>query len=113
MQARQRAGARLLRELFHAVARPIAAPAQFVAVHAESENLSLQPGALLAGSVHCIACGRTPLVGETVTVHRADGADACACDVCLGSSRADKIGEPFRRDGVRTTGGALTVRRIG
>jgi hypothetical protein len=94
-----------------ALARPIRAPAPFLAVDAESENLSLPPGAILAGNAQCAVCRRTPLVGETVTVYRMGGGDTCACDLCLAG--AGGVGEPTGRERVRTTAGALTVRRVG
>ncbi len=94
-----------------AVARPAGRRAPFVAVDARSENLSLPPGALFAGSAHCAVCRRAPVVGETVTVYRG-AVDSFACDQCECKPAAERLGDPVRRERVRTTAGALTVRRI-
>ena len=57
----------------------------------------------------CSICARTPLVGETVTVFGAGGSEAVACELCLGRPRARALGEPLRRERVRSAAGAETV----
>ena len=58
----------------------------------------------------CSVCARTPLVGEGITVLRRGDREAMVCDLCLAKPRAAALGEQIRRDRVRTTAGADTVR---
>jgi len=69
----------------------------------------------------CSVCARIPLVGEEVTVvvaPRGRGRDGAAapesmiCDLCLCKPRAAALGEPIRRERVRSAAGAASVRRV-
>jgi hypothetical protein len=94
-----------------AIARPLGGPAPFLAIEPESENLSIPVGAVLCESSQCAACARNPLAGEQVTVYRNGAGDAYLCDQCVWSPACAALGEPIRRERVRTTAGALSVRR--
>jgi hypothetical protein len=59
----------------------------------------------------CSVCSRTPLVGERITVLRCEGRELPVCDLCLQRPRAATLGEPARRERVRTIAGANNVRR--
>ena len=60
----------------------------------------------------CSVCSRTPLVGEAVTVLARGRREAPVCDLCREKPRAAQLGEPVRRDRVRSAAGAETVRRL-
>ena len=60
----------------------------------------------------CSVCSRTPLVGESVTVLARGRREAAVCDLCRRTPRATQLGEPLRRDRVRSTAGAETVQRV-
>jgi hypothetical protein len=61
----------------------------------------------------CAVCARMPLVGEGITVYRAKGGtDIGVCDLCLEKPRTRTLGEPVRRDRVRSAAGAANVQRI-
>jgi hypothetical protein len=59
----------------------------------------------------CTACGRTPLVGEHVSVMASGRSEAAVCDLCLERPRALALGEALRRERIRSTAGAANVRR--
>ena len=61
----------------------------------------------------CAVCARTPLVGEGVIVHQGRGGEeSSVCDLCLDKPRARSLGEPARRERVRSAAGEANVRRI-
>ncbi|MGZ8666838.1 MAG: hypothetical protein ACXWZM_06975 [Solirubrobacterales bacterium] len=60
----------------------------------------------------CSVCARTPLVGEQITVMQTGNREAVVCDQCLGAPRAQALGEPSRRERVRSAAGAANVARI-
>ncbi|HKG34906.1 MAG TPA: hypothetical protein VKA89_00545 [Solirubrobacterales bacterium] len=62
-------------------------------------------------SALCSVCCRTPLVGEEVTVVGRGRRESFVCDLCSAKPRAEALGDPLRRERVRTAGGAATVRR--
>ncbi|HET8593041.1 MAG TPA: hypothetical protein VFL56_05205 [Solirubrobacterales bacterium] len=59
----------------------------------------------------CPVCSRSPLVGELVTVFARDGSEVRVCDQCVRKPRARSVGEPVRRERVRSEAGAATVQR--
>jgi hypothetical protein len=59
----------------------------------------------------CSICSRTPLVGEGVTVIDDGSRESPVCDLCLGRPRVRALGEPSRRERVRSSEGAATVTR--
>lgn len=61
---------------------------------------------------HCSVCTRTPLVGEGVTIVRRGEAESVVCDLCAAKPRAAVLGEPIRRDRVRSASGIANVARI-
>lgn len=60
----------------------------------------------------CAVCARTPLIGEAITVAIRDRREATICDLCLQKPRAATLGEPSRRDRVRSAAGAANVHRV-
>jgi hypothetical protein len=60
----------------------------------------------------CATCSRVPLVGEAVTVIQRGRREAIVCDPCLAKPRAAELGEPVRRERMKTAAGAETVQRI-
>ncbi len=60
----------------------------------------------------CSICARTPLVGESVTMLGDAAPVSPVCDLCLGRPRAAALGEPLRRERVRSRAGAETVSRV-
>ncbi|MFN8159932.1 MAG: hypothetical protein U0R52_02650 [Solirubrobacterales bacterium] len=60
----------------------------------------------------CSVCTRTPLVGETVTIVHDGSRESAVCDLCASKPRAASLGEPARRERVRSATGAANVRRI-
>jgi hypothetical protein len=60
----------------------------------------------------CEACARTPLVGEGITVIAGDRGEVIVCDLCRAKPRAAALGDPVRRDRIRTAAGAANVHRI-
>lgn len=60
----------------------------------------------------CFICGRTPLVGEEVTLYSNGGRETEVCDLCLPNPRVEALGEAAGRDRIRTALGAATVRRL-
>jgi hypothetical protein len=60
----------------------------------------------------CSTCSRTPVIGETVTVMARGRREAVVCDLCREKPRSAQLGEPIRRERVRSTAGAETVRRV-
>jgi hypothetical protein len=60
-------------------------------------------------SESCVVCGRAPLVGESVTVVASGRREAAVCDLCGAKPRALSLGEPVRRERVRTAAGAANV----
>jgi hypothetical protein len=63
-------------------------------------------------SESCSVCRRAPLVGESVTVLERGRREAAVCDLCGGKPRAAALGEPIRRERVRTAAGAENVQRV-
>ena len=59
----------------------------------------------------CVVCARTPVVGEGVTIFGGGEAEVLVCDCCRRKPRARQMGEPVRRDHVRSIEGAANVRR--
>ncbi len=60
----------------------------------------------------CAICSRMPLVGEGVTVMQRGRREAIVCDPCIAKPRAAELGEPVRRERMKTVAGAETVQRI-
>jgi len=60
----------------------------------------------------CAICSRMPLVGEGVTVLQRGRREAIVCDPCIAKPRAAELGEPVRRERMKTAAGAETVQRI-
>ena len=60
----------------------------------------------------CAICSRMPLVGEGVTVMQRGRREAIVCDPCIAKPRAAELGEPVRRERMKTAAGAETVQRI-
>ena len=60
----------------------------------------------------CSICLRTPVVGETVTLIGDGERESAVCELCLQRPRARSLGEPLRRERVRSAAGAETVTRI-
>jgi hypothetical protein len=61
----------------------------------------------------CAVCARMPLVGEGVTVYLGgSGEESSVCDLCLEKPRVRAVGEPARRDRVRSAAGRANVQRI-
>lgn len=60
----------------------------------------------------CSVCARTPLVGEGVTVMQKGRREALVCDLCPAKPRAAALGEPVRRERIRSAEGASTVERL-
>ena len=60
----------------------------------------------------CAICFRMPLVGEGVTVLQRGRREAIVCDPCIAKPRAAELGEPVRRERMKTAAGAETVQRI-
>ena len=60
---------------------------------------------------HCCTCARVPLLGESVTVMREGERESAVCDLCLDRPRSNVLGEPVRRERVRSIAGAANVRR--
>jgi hypothetical protein len=59
----------------------------------------------------CSICSRTPLIGEEVTVIAKGGRESPVCSLCLERPRTESLGEPLRRERMRTAAGAANVRR--
>ena len=59
----------------------------------------------------CSICLRTPLVGERMTVIGNGRRESAVCSLCLERPRAGTLGEPLRRERVRSAAGAANVRR--
>jgi hypothetical protein len=59
----------------------------------------------------CSVCNRTPVVGERVAVISNGRRESPVCDLCLERPRALAMGEVVRRERIRSTAGAATVRR--
>lgn len=87
-------------------------PAPFTVAERAGGNLAVPAEAILAGIVHCAACGRAPLVGEWATLRRGDGGEGWVCELCDRDGEADGHGRPVRRERVRTVAGAINVRRL-
>jgi hypothetical protein len=60
----------------------------------------------------CAACSRTPLVGERVTLMSDGSREAPVCELCSDRPRAAALGEPVRRERIRSAAGASNVRRL-
>jgi hypothetical protein len=60
----------------------------------------------------CSVCDRTPLVGEGVTVRERGRREALVCDLCADNPRALALGEPVRRERIRSAAGAANVERV-
>jgi hypothetical protein len=60
--------------------------------------------------VPCSVCSRTPLIGEEVTVLGRGGGESPVCSLCLERPRTETLGEPLRRERMRTAAGAANVR---
>jgi hypothetical protein len=60
----------------------------------------------------CFVCGRHPLVGEETTVVTNGVRETPVCDLCLSNPRVAGLGEPARRERIRTAEGEATVRRL-
>lgn len=60
----------------------------------------------------CAVCARTPVVGEQVSVMTAGHRESPVCDLCLERPRAQTLGEPERRERIRSSAGAENVRRV-
>lgn len=60
----------------------------------------------------CAACARTPLIGEGVTVLGAGRRESPVCDLCREKPRAQALGEPLRRERIRSAEGAANVRIV-
>lgn len=61
----------------------------------------------------CACCSRTPLIGEEVAVFARRGpSESAVCDQCRDKPRARSLGEPARRERIRSVAGAATVQRI-
>jgi hypothetical protein len=60
----------------------------------------------------CEACGRHPIVGETVTVHVLEDHESAVCDLCRSKPRVRMLGEAAYRERIRSASGAASVRRI-
>ena len=73
--------------------------------------LLAEPG-FMDESTDCFICGRIPLVGEEVTVVSNGARETSVCDPCLPNPRVEGLGEPVRRDRIRSAEGAATVRRL-
>jgi hypothetical protein len=52
------------------------------------------------------------LVGEGVAVIPHRGGEAIVCDLCIAKPRAAALGEPVRRDRIRSAAGAANVQRV-
>jgi hypothetical protein len=50
------------------------------------------------------------MVGEQMTIMRRGQRESAVCDLCLERPRAVALGEPERRERVRTAAGAANVR---
>jgi hypothetical protein len=59
----------------------------------------------------CSVCGRTPVIGERVSVMSNVRRESPVCDLCLGRPRARALGEVTRQERVRSSAGAANVRR--
>jgi hypothetical protein len=60
----------------------------------------------------CSVCTRTPLVGEQISVMSAGRRESPVCDLCLERPRARVLGEPVRRERIRSSAGAANVHRV-
>jgi hypothetical protein len=60
----------------------------------------------------CSACPRHPLVGEWVTLMCDGGVESPVCDLCLDRPRSIALGEPKRRERIRTVAGAANIRLL-
>jgi hypothetical protein len=60
----------------------------------------------------CSVCSRTPLIGERVTVVSGARRESPVCELCLGRPRAAELGEPQRRERIRSAAGAENVQRL-
>jgi hypothetical protein len=60
----------------------------------------------------CAVCSRTALIGEQVTVIVGEGRESPVCDLCLERPRASGLGEPLRRERIRSVAGGQSVQRI-
>jgi hypothetical protein len=59
----------------------------------------------------CSVCGRTPVIGERVSVMSTGRRESPVCELCLERPRARALGNLVRTERVRSTAGAATVRR--
>jgi hypothetical protein len=59
----------------------------------------------------CSVCTRTPLIGEQIAVMASGHRESAVCELCLERPRAGVLGEPVRRERIRSTAGAANVRR--
>jgi hypothetical protein len=57
----------------------------------------------------CSACSRTPLIGEPVTIMFDGRRESAVCELCLERPRSHTLGEPVRRDRIRSVAGAANV----
>ncbi len=60
----------------------------------------------------CAVCSRNPLIGEQVTVIAGEGRESPVCDLCLDRPRAFDLGDPLRRERIRSAAGAESVQRV-
>jgi hypothetical protein len=59
----------------------------FAVAPRELTFLRANAGAVDPGRVHCMHCGRTPLVGEVIHVYEATGGERHVCELCRARHR--------------------------
>jgi hypothetical protein len=60
----------------------------------------------------CAVCSRTLLIGERVTVVSGPQRESPVCELCLERPRAAELGEPQRRERIRSAAGTENVQRL-
>lgn len=60
----------------------------------------------------CEVCARMPLVGEGISLVAGGRGEMVVCDLCRAKPRAIALGEPVRRERVKSVTGAATVHRV-
>jgi hypothetical protein len=59
----------------------------------------------------CSRCGRSPLVGERLSVFGVESGERHYCDTCMAQMPLDDLGEPLRIDRVHASERRLRISR--
>jgi hypothetical protein len=59
----------------------------------------------------CSRCGRSPLVGERLSVFRAQSGERRYCDTCMAQMPLDDLGDPLRIERVHASERRLRISR--